>query len=139
MTMLLTDGQQSITYASAVESNCAVEQSQSGCQSAVIGTQSYLASMQNLLASDATVGVPAAERSREIVLASALGSALTQLNRCGQLAVFALGGTSISSIIDIQFYWGALTGCASPSAPFFAPQVSTLQAWYRSAQTYAGA
>jgi hypothetical protein len=138
MTMLLTDGQEAISYASAVESNCAVEQSQSGCQAAVSGSETYLASMQNLLDADATVGVPAGERSRESALASAMGSALSQLNRCGQLAVFALGGTSISLAIDIEFYWGALAGCASPSAPLFSPQVAALQAWYRDAQTYAG-
>ena len=49
--------------------------------------------------------------------------------------MFGLGGTWISSVIDVSIYWSALVGCASPSAPYFVAQVKSLQMWYSGAQT----
>jgi hypothetical protein len=138
MAMLLIDGRVAIVDASAVESNCAVLQSVAGCQAAVSIGDAELTATRSFLQSDTGTGVSAAEQAIEIGLVTTLGRLLTDLGTCGPYAVFALGGTSISSVIDVSFYWSALTGCASPSAPFFVAQVTAIQAWYRGAQAYAG-
>jgi hypothetical protein len=138
MATLLNDGLAAITDASAVESNCALFQPAEACQDAVTFADSDVTAIRNQLEADTAAGVPSAERALETGLETELGSLASNLGTCGQAAVFAEGGISISSVIDEEFYWGALMGCASPSAPYFVAQVKAVQAWYSSAQTYAG-
>ncbi|HVC43095.1 MAG TPA: collagen-like protein, partial [Candidatus Saccharimonadales bacterium] len=130
MGMLLSDGSLAISDASAVESNCAVLLAPSGCQAAVAAGETDVAEMRSILVSDTTKGLPVAERTIETGLATTLGGVLAHLATCGPKAVLALGSSptthAFGLAIQVELYWNALNGCASPASPVFAADVTTL-------------